>query len=229
MSGFTDIHSHFIYGIDDGARDRETMEAMLDAAWNDGIRKLIATPHTAPGVRPFDVQSFRLHYAEAVNYCRESGYDMELLAGAENLWTPALPGYAQTHGLITLCGTRYLLVEFVPDAGPAEIRGAADFLSGRGYIPVLAHVERYENLPYREAARLSKEYEMFFQMNCGTVLHEKGFAAKRNAHKLLKSGLIACLACDAHDCHGRHFNMSRAYKRLGEEYGREFADRLCRA
>ena len=37
MSGFTDYHAHFVYGVDDGARTREEMYAMLDAAVQDGV------------------------------------------------------------------------------------------------------------------------------------------------------------------------------------------------
>lgn len=44
MNGFSDIHSHFLYDIDDGAKTREDMEAMLDAANADGIASLFATP-----------------------------------------------------------------------------------------------------------------------------------------------------------------------------------------
>ncbi len=41
MSGFTDYHAHFVYGVDDGARTREEMFAMLDAAAADGVTRLL--------------------------------------------------------------------------------------------------------------------------------------------------------------------------------------------
>ena len=44
---FSDIHSHFVYGMDDGAQTAQEMEAMLDAAAADGVGRLIATPHMA--------------------------------------------------------------------------------------------------------------------------------------------------------------------------------------
>ena len=53
MTGFTDIHSHFIYGMDDGPKKRAEMEAMIDAAYADGIATLFATPHMTLGIRPF--------------------------------------------------------------------------------------------------------------------------------------------------------------------------------
>ena len=53
MSGFTDYHAHFVYGVDDGAQTREEMYAMLDAAVADGVRHLFATSHSTPGMERF--------------------------------------------------------------------------------------------------------------------------------------------------------------------------------
>ena len=57
MSGFTDYHAHFVYGVDDGAQTREEMYAMLDAAAADGVRHLFATSHSTPGMERFPALS----------------------------------------------------------------------------------------------------------------------------------------------------------------------------
>lgn len=57
MSGFTDYHAHFVYGVDDGAQTREEMYAMLDAAAADGVRHLFATSHSTPGMERFPQES----------------------------------------------------------------------------------------------------------------------------------------------------------------------------
>ncbi|MFR5854611.1 MAG: CpsB/CapC family capsule biosynthesis tyrosine phosphatase [Lachnospiraceae bacterium] len=44
MMKFADVHSHFVYGVDDGAKTQEEMKAMLDAAWQDDVTTLVATP-----------------------------------------------------------------------------------------------------------------------------------------------------------------------------------------
>lgn len=58
-----DIHSHFVYGVDDGAPDRAHMQQLLDAAYHQGIGLLMATPHVVPGVEPFDGALFQAHLA----------------------------------------------------------------------------------------------------------------------------------------------------------------------
>lgn len=52
MSGYTDIHTHFVYGVDDGARTKRDMEAMLEAGYTDGITILLVTPHVMPEIAP---------------------------------------------------------------------------------------------------------------------------------------------------------------------------------
>lgn len=226
MNGFTDIHSHFLYGVDDGAKTKEDMEAMLDCAYEDNIRRLIATPHTTPGVKPFSRELFQNRLDEAREYCAEKGYDIEIHLGAENLYTPAMPGFIDRNGLITLGNSRYLLIEFIPNAEMSEIWDAVEILSSNGYIPVLAHIERYKNFSFKEAKKLQAEYQVVFQINCNTVIEDKGFLTKRKIDKFLKSGLISCLACDAHDCHRRRYKMTKAYEVIKDTYGVRYADTL---
>ena len=53
MSGFTDYHAHFVYGVDDGARTREEMFAMLDAAAADGVTRLIENSRSGTGMEHY--------------------------------------------------------------------------------------------------------------------------------------------------------------------------------
>ena len=73
MSGFTDYHAHFIYGVDDGAQTREEMYAMLDAAAADGVRHLFATSHSTPGMERFPQEIYDRHLALARYDARTSG------------------------------------------------------------------------------------------------------------------------------------------------------------
>ena len=69
MSGFTDYHAHFVYGVDDGAQTREEMYAMLDATAADGVRHLFATSHSTPGMERFPQEVYDRHLALARAYC----------------------------------------------------------------------------------------------------------------------------------------------------------------
>ena len=142
MSGFTDYHAHFVYGVDDGARTREEMFAMLDAAAADGVTRLFATSHSTPGMEPFPLELYLRHLDFARAYCREKCYDLTLERGSELLYTPAAAYAAAEHSLITLGGTDWVLLEFVPDVAAAEVETALRQITGSGYRVLLAHIER---------------------------------------------------------------------------------------
>ena len=45
-----DIHSHVVWGLDDGATSMEQSLSMLRAAANSGTTDIVATPHSNAGV-----------------------------------------------------------------------------------------------------------------------------------------------------------------------------------
>lgn len=227
MTGFTDIHSHFVYGVDDGAKTRADMEAMLDAAYADGVTSLFATSHMTPGISPFDFLTYRRHLDEAQSYCQWKGYAMALYPGAEIMYTPALQHYVVDHRLLTLANSDYVLMEFVPDISFRELEAALDLMERYAYIPVLAHIERYACL-FRGnvVARLKSRHDVRCQVNANTVLKEQGFFRARRIQSWFQEGLVDFVASDAHDVKRRPFQMQKVYATLKQKYGQSEADRL---
>ena len=199
MSGFTDYHAHFVYGVDDGARTREEMFAMLDAAAADGVTRLFATSHSTPGMEPFPRDVYQRHLDFARAYCAEKGYDLMLESGSELLYTPAAAYAAAEHSLITLGSTDWVL---------------------------LAHIERYPRLARSGALpRLKEQYGIRCQVNAATVL-EGGFFQRRKLDRWLKDGLVDAISSDAHNCTTRATRMQAAYERLCGMLGQPDADAL---
>ena len=227
MSGFMDIHSHFGYGMDDGAQTRQDMENMLDAAFVDGVAFLFATPHVTPGLEPFDRDKFLRHLDEARMYCKVKGYRISLLSGAEVLYTQALDDYIRDHRLPTLYHSDYVLTEFVPDVSYEELEHAAAVLSHAGYAPILAHVERYDCLFHgKNLQKLKAAYDIRCQMNANTLLKGRGLLKDRRIWKWVKEDLIDFVASDAHDVRRRPPRMREAYRALQERVGDAYAKRL---
>ena len=79
---FSDIHSHFVYGVDDGAQTRTVMEQMLDMANAEGLTDLVSTPHVTPGLKPLNTERYLRHFEEARAYCRQMDYPIRLYTGA---------------------------------------------------------------------------------------------------------------------------------------------------
>lgn len=227
MTGFTDIHSHFVYGVDDGAKAREEMEAMLDAAYADGITSLFATSHMIPGIRPFDTTMYSKHLDEARSYCQSKGYAMTLYLGAEIMYTPALQNYIIDHRLPTLADSDHVLMEFVPDITLRELESALEMMERYDYMTVLAHIERYACFFHGNVVkRLRSQHNIRCQVNANTVLKEQGFFRNRRIQSWFRDGLVDFVASDAHDVKKRPFQMKRAYVALKQKYGQSMAERL---
>lgn len=234
MPGLTDVHTHIIYGIDDGAASLDVMLKMIDAAYENGVRTIFATSHQTPGYQAFDLDTYLAHLDEAREYCRTQGYDLEILPGAEHLYTPAMRNVAEEGTLQTLGDTDTILIEFVPDVPYSDICAAIELLHHAGYRPMLAHIERYACLSPKllgrgKAYELKKKYRnLLFQVNCRSVLEavkqESGYG--RAVHKWLKDGLIDAVASDMHDCKHRRNRMAEARDVLIRICGKSYANEL---
>ena len=223
---FSDIHSHFVYGMDDGAQTVQDMEAMLDAAVADGVGCLIATPHMTPGVHPFNEERFWRHLFEARTYCQARGYSLNLYAGAEVLYTPALEHYMSRHALPTLANSQNVLLEFAPAISFTEIASAVDLLDRSGYVPILAHIERYKALSGLNIYRLKKQHSVLYQVNCSAVIDGEGLFKDMQLRRWFRDELIDHVASDSHNCRLRKTRMKSAFTILSKRFGVEYARRL---
>ena len=207
MSGFTDYHAHFVYGVDDGAQTREEMYAMLDAAAADGVRHLFATSHSTPGMERFPQEVYDRHLALARAYCTQKGYDLKLEHGSELLYTPATGYAAVQRQMLTLGDTGWVLLEFVPNITAKELETALQEITGAGYRILVAHIERYPCLAQHGLlARLHKQYRLRCQINCSAVL-DSGFWQWMRLEHWVKAGLVDAISSDAHNCTSRPTRM----------------------
>lgn len=220
--GFVDIHSHFVYGLDDGARTITEMETMLDAAHADGVVSLFATPHVTPGMKPFDAEKYESHLNQARRYCRDRGYNMQLFSGAEILYTPMLQQYCMEHRLPTLGDSEFVLMEFVPGVKLQELESALTLMKRNGYISILAHIERY-NCLYRgrTAAKLKERYNVRYQVNANTVLSDQGYFRTRKIRSWFENELVDFIASDAHNVQNRRTKLRKAFSTLKKQYGQQ--------
>jgi len=225
---FTDIHHHLLYGMDDGAKDEQTMYQMIEKAAADGIRRIVATPHVTPGIEPFNGEQYEISLRDARRYCRVHIPDMEILSGAEILYTEQTARFLQEERIPTMADTNLVLVEFVTDIRFEEMEEAVRRLFASGYRVIVAHIERYDCLvrnPAR-AVRLKEELDVLYQVNCSTIVEGKGFFVRRFINQMLKQELIDAVASDAHGLNVRIVRMKQAWRILKYQCGAEYARKL---
>lgn len=228
-AGLIDIHQHLLWGMDDGARSEQIMREMIRRASEQQIGYIVATPHAAPGLRPFESELYAQRLAQA-RVCA-ADYGIEVLGGAEVAWT-----YDTLHALgqgrvPTMNKTDYVLLELWPSVTWSEAESAVSQMLRAGFVPVLAHVERYRCFFWepRMAATLKRRYPLVrYQINAASLLGRGGFVCRKSAKTLLRMGLADAVASDAHGCSERPIDLMEAYHILQAEYGAQEAMRLTR-
>ena len=90
-SGFTDIHQHVLWGLDDGPKTPEQMRALLAQNVQSGISLIFATSHAYPKTRPFELELYRERLDEANAYCESQGWSLRVLSGCEIHYCDSVP------------------------------------------------------------------------------------------------------------------------------------------
>lgn len=228
LPGITDIHCHILPGVDDGSHSMNQSRRMLDLAWENGIRAIIATPHFIPdGPHPSTHTLCRLA-GELREYAYEQNYDMEIYTGNEIYYHEEVPDLLEDGKILTLAGSSYVLVEFAPAEDARYIRNALAAIQAAGYDPVLAHVERYMNLckkPYEQIRQL-REMGVLIQVNANSIEGKMGPMARKITGELLKKQWVDFVATDAHSDRGRSHAIGECLELLNRKYPAEYVENL---
>ena len=218
-----DIHSHVLFGVDDGARTFDDSVAMLRVAEEDGTTDLVATPHASPEYRydPAVIQDRLAQLAKATKIRLYSGCDFHL--SFDNIQDAI-----ENPRKYTINQKSYLLVEFsdlLIFQNTPEIFGR---LQDAGMIPVITHPERNGLLRQRiENLQAWVEAGATIQVTAQSFLGRFGSRAREFSETLLEKGLIHFVASDAHDCESRPPKLGEVHTWLTKRSGRFTADLLC--
>ena len=220
-----DIHTHLLYGVDDGPETIEESIEMLKAAKAQGIDAMILTPHYRHGMFSYPKDSIEEHFARLYEPAKKIG--IELYLGTEHHVNSMMIEYIETGRVRTLANTQYVLAEYKHDTEFAYIMKSVRDLLRHGYIPVIAHVERYmcmhEDLDNVDRLR---EVGAMIQVNANAILGMEGFKAKGFTKKLLKYGMVDLVGSDSHDMKKRTNNMGKCRDYLYKKYDDTYVDRI---
>lgn len=223
-----DIHCHLLPGLDDGAPDLEQSIAMCRAAAEDGCTAMIATPHLRHQYWWNDDRTGIENLYRRVR--REVGEIVDLRLGGEIAVHSESCSelYALPAGnLLTLAGSRYLLLEFDhhgPGPDPLEL---IHELRIAGWFPILAHPERIAWLAGQTSlVRQLVEDGAHLQITAMSLTGELGRRLQDLTVSWIESGLVDFVASDAHRIDIRPPGLSPARQTLTRLWGEETARRL---
>ena len=228
MLGIVDVHCHVLPKMDDGSSSMEETMHMIKTAYHDGVRTIVATPHYHPG-RGYDKQDYLMKGLQEVQELIATNYtDLCIYVGNEVFYHDSIVENLNNKQCLTINGTDYVLVEFHPSHSFEHIyKGVTRILQG-GYIPIIAHVERYiplqKNITY---VRKLLEIGCLIQLNAGSVVGEVNYKTKWFCKKLLKKGWVHFVATDAHKQTGsRTMKFDKCAKYIEKKFGSEYATQL---
>ena len=219
-----DVHTHILPGVDDGAPTMEYALQMLENALASDVEWLAVTPHWRVSAEDSDAMRARLRADFRQLQEAAAAMPIHLVIGAEVRVTDTLMTALPPNGMPTLNDSRYLLTEFAPDTDGATFLPVLEQLMVAGYIPLVAHPERYAAVC--RDPRIVQDWldcGCHLQLTGGSVMGNYGKTVQRTATTLLRNDLVACIASDAHSLHGRSNFLLDVYDHLHIHYSGAYA------
>jgi protein-tyrosine phosphatase len=224
---FIDVHTHIIPDLDDGSTSLfETIE-MLRFAYDRGSRAMVATPHvfhSFGNTGPLPIYDAFVSMVKRLNRLGRSVenqflQEMALYLGSENMVSPVFLDFLRRREVLTINGSRYLLIEFPTSVSAPAAASAVDVVLGVGLIPVLAHAERYP-LFSRDPHTLAefRQEGCIVQVNADSVVGSRRHTLSKTVLPLFENRLVDLVASDGHDAHDRTPDLETAFETLSRQF-----------
>jgi protein-tyrosine phosphatase len=203
-----DLHSHFLYGVDDGARNSDISLQMLLQAESVGITKLLATPHVNEMTTPEITHQIKETFHSIFQMIKKAGISIEIkLSGEVNLLSTDLD-FVEHDWVLVGNKKKYILVESPFQSLPDRYAENLFNLRLKKIIPVIAHPERNINLQSEPIPLINWINQgCLVQVDAGSIIGQFGKKCKRFAERLIHARAVHVVGSDAHDSRGRNYRV----------------------
>ena len=195
----SDMHSHFLPGVDDGAPTMEESLAMLAKMEQFGYQKCILTAHIKAGIFPNTEETLRAVFLQLQVASANHGLTLELELGAEYFLDDYFMNLLDNQALLCFGKERFVLVEFSFTNPPVYEEEAFAKIKAKGYTPILAHFERYIYFHgSMEAAYRYRAMGVNIQLNLNSLTGHYGPEVRKQAERMMDECLVDFVGTDAH-------------------------------
>jgi protein-tyrosine phosphatase len=201
-----DIHSHIIFGIDDGAKTIEDSIKLLHQAIDQDIDHIIATPHYNDFIKKDFFEKRDAHCAEIMEYAKSNALNIDIEYGCEISFQIDWDRF--NHFDECAIREKYLLLEFSDIEIPDNVMETIFSIRKKGFIPIIAHPERSYKI--QDDVEIVKELHRLgclFQLDAGSLKNHFGKDAMKTAQKFMKMNLYHFVGSDAHSPRGRSYRV----------------------
>lgn len=204
-----DMHSHLLPALDDGLKHIDDTISFLKEFENLGYQKCIATPHILAEVYPNSPATILPQLQFVKDNLVQQGLHFQIDAAAEYMMDHHFEQNLKMRQPILSIAQKYVLVEMSYIAPSPNFREILFELRVNGYIPILAHPERY-SFYFRSLEQLNQFRELgcMFQINILSLSGYYGKPVKQVAEWLIAKKMVEFLGTDLH--HQNHLNILKS-------------------
>ena len=223
-----DIHSHILFGVDDGAQTVEDSIAMARQAVEQGITAVFATPHHRNGKYTNEKNSILPKVEELNAALVQEGISLEVLPGQEcRIFGELVEDYQKGEILTLNDGGKYVLIEFSSSHVPMYASQLLYNIQFEGIIPIIVHPERNSHFIERpESLSEFVEKGALVQLTAASVTGAFGKKIQKFSTQLLEANLVHFVASDAHNTTSRNNRMKEAFEVIAKNFDSSYVDYL---
>ena len=198
FNGLVDFHNHLLPGIDDGSKSIEQSLEMLKVYNELEIEKIIASPHIFKDLYPNTPKTIKKSYDSLITSLIDQKTKV-LGYGAEYMVDEFFLKELDKKNELLTCFKNHVLIE-IPFFGQLNLLEEALFkLQNMGYIPILAHPERYTAIESSKKIEELKSRGAKMQLNALSLNGFYGKEVKEKSNNFLRSQLYDFICTDAHN------------------------------
>ena len=225
-----DLHSHILYGVDDGARTIEESLMMASQAAACGVTHMMCTPHFHQGIFDNDINNIKLLVNELAEELSKNSIKIKLASAGEVRLTPDIVSWYQMKSLPYLGswqGKELLLLELPHSHIPPGTENLIKWLLKHNIQPVIPHPERNRDImaDYRKLLFLKRQ-GCLFQITAGSLVKRFSERSYEISCDMLTEDLVFYIASDTHDTKRRPNDMRLARDFIRSNYSEELAREL---
>lgn len=227
MNNMTDLHNHSLPGVDDGAKTIKESVNNIRYLKERGFKEIVLTSHYIVNTKYVsNVKEREQILTKVKNELNDD--EVKLYLGNEVFVNngKVLIHLLKQGDITTLNNSRYLLIEFPLNQKLRYIEDVIYELNEAGYIPVIAHPERYSHIKDNfDKIYEFLEFDCRLQCNLTSIVGYYGKHAKKTVKRLLKEGLVSFISTDFHHIRDDKI-IDKALKKLKRYVGSENVEKL---
>jgi protein-tyrosine phosphatase len=221
MVGMVDVHTHILPFVDDGSPDEESSFAMIREEIAQGVTDLFFTPHYYPARGYWRTAAEnRVVFEDFAG--KAAGLGATLHLGNEIYYTIDSIRDLRQGSVLPLGDSKYVLLEFSMAKEEEDIAEAIHNVRAIGFLPIIAHPERYPYLDCEGDVGIIRRMGGAIQINASSIVGKYGAGVQKNCFRMLKAGAVDFVASDLHTF--RRNDMKEAYGIVAKRIGADIAD-----